>query len=66
MNRNGVVVNPNTPFEEAERLFNRHDFNILPVSMRNFHTFATRRDDDTLSLVTVLDDEGGPSRAFPE
>ena len=31
MNRNGVEVNPNTPLEEAERLFDRHDFNMLPV-----------------------------------
>ena len=31
MSRNGVVVSRHTPLEEAERLFSRHDFNMLPV-----------------------------------
>jgi CBS domain-containing protein len=31
MSRNGVVVSPNTPLEDAERLFERHDFNLIPV-----------------------------------
>jgi CBS domain-containing protein len=31
MSRNGVVVSRHTPLEEAERLFARHDFNMLPV-----------------------------------
>ena len=31
MSRNGIVVSPNTPLEDAERLFERHDFNLLPV-----------------------------------
>ena len=31
MSRNGVVVGRHTPLEEAERLFERHDFNMLPV-----------------------------------
>lgn len=31
MSRNGVVVGPNTPLEDAERLFERHDFNLIPV-----------------------------------
>jgi CBS domain-containing protein len=31
MSRNGVVVSRQTPLEEAERLFARHDFNMLPV-----------------------------------
>jgi CBS domain-containing protein len=31
MSRNGVVVGRHTPLEEAERLFARHDFNMIPV-----------------------------------
>ena len=31
MSRNGVVVSRHTPLEEAERLFARHDFNMIPV-----------------------------------
>jgi CBS domain-containing protein len=31
MSRNRVVVGPHTRLEEAERLFQRHDFNLLPV-----------------------------------
>jgi CBS domain-containing protein len=31
MSRNGIVVGRHTPLEEAERLFERHDFNMLPV-----------------------------------
>ncbi|HSD11656.1 MAG TPA: CBS domain-containing protein [Candidatus Binatia bacterium] len=31
MSRNGIVVSPNTPLEDAERVFERHDFNLLPV-----------------------------------
>jgi CBS domain-containing protein len=31
MCRNGVVVGRHTPLEEAERLFARHDFNMIPV-----------------------------------
>jgi CBS domain-containing protein len=31
MSRNGVVLSRHTPLEEAERLFARHDFNMLPV-----------------------------------
>jgi CBS domain-containing protein len=31
MSRNGIVVSPATPLEDAERLFERHDFNLLPV-----------------------------------
>jgi CBS domain-containing protein len=31
MSRNGVVLSANTPLEEAQRLFERYDFNMLPV-----------------------------------
>ena len=31
MSRNGVVVSGDTPLEEADRLFEQHDFNLLPV-----------------------------------
>lgn len=31
MSTNGVVVGPHTRLEEAEGLFERHDFNMLPV-----------------------------------
>jgi CBS domain-containing protein len=31
MSRNGVVVGRHTLLEEAERLFARHDFNMIPV-----------------------------------
>jgi CBS domain-containing protein len=31
MSRNGVVVSADTPLEEAQRLFERYDFNLLPV-----------------------------------
>jgi CBS domain-containing protein len=31
MSRSGVTVGPHTSLEEAERLFERHDFNLLPV-----------------------------------
>jgi CBS domain-containing protein len=34
MSRNGVVVSPHTPLEEAQRLFERRDFNLLPVVER--------------------------------
>jgi CBS domain-containing protein len=31
MSRNGVMVGSKTPLKEAERLFERHDFNLRPV-----------------------------------
>lgn len=31
MSCNGVTVGPHAKLEEAERLFERHDFNLLPV-----------------------------------
>jgi CBS domain-containing protein len=31
MSRSGVTIGPHTSLEEAERLFERHDFNLLPV-----------------------------------